>query len=160
MQAVRLKIWDSHLTCQVENKCLNVRERIEVVQWIKRWFPSFPSIFLLLSLLQLPLSLRVCFIFINPFSDLQWNSIDMFGLVLLIETCIFYDTWINYGTVSLTISLAYLWNVLTQVLMQIDIDCLWISAQILSTNRHEKWNPICNSVWAVVASVWDWRFHS
>ena len=28
MQAVRLKIRDSHLTCKIANKCLNVRERV------------------------------------------------------------------------------------------------------------------------------------
>ena len=97
---MRLKIWDSYLTCQVSNKCLNVCERVQVILWIKRWFPPFPSIFLLLSLLLLPSSLIVCFVFINPFADLQWNAVDMFGLVLLIETCTF---WINYGTVSLTL---------------------------------------------------------
>ena len=32
-QALRLKIRDSHLTCEVANKCLNVREPMEVVQW-------------------------------------------------------------------------------------------------------------------------------
>ena len=41
IQAVRLKICDSHLTCKVANKCLNVRERAEVVEWNKRW--SRPS---------------------------------------------------------------------------------------------------------------------
>ena len=30
-----LKICDSHLTCKVTNKCLNVRERVEVVEWNK-----------------------------------------------------------------------------------------------------------------------------
>ena len=39
---MRLKICDSHLTCKVANKCLNVRERVEVVEWNKRWSPSFP----------------------------------------------------------------------------------------------------------------------
>ena len=33
---------DSRLTCKVANKCLNVRERVEVVQWNKRWSPPFP----------------------------------------------------------------------------------------------------------------------
>ena len=42
MQAVRLKICDSHLTCKVANKCLNIRERVEVVEWNKRWSPPFP----------------------------------------------------------------------------------------------------------------------
>ena len=32
-QALRLKIRDSHLTCKVANKCLNVREPMEVVEW-------------------------------------------------------------------------------------------------------------------------------
>ena len=32
---LRLKICDSHLTCKVANKCLNVRERVEVVEWNK-----------------------------------------------------------------------------------------------------------------------------
>ena len=28
--------------CKVANKCLNVRERVEVVKWNKRWSPPFP----------------------------------------------------------------------------------------------------------------------
>ena len=28
-----IKICDSHLTCKIENKCLHVRERVEVVEW-------------------------------------------------------------------------------------------------------------------------------
>ena len=32
----------SHLTCKVANKCVNVRERVEVAEWNKRWFPRFP----------------------------------------------------------------------------------------------------------------------
>ena len=39
---MRLKICDSHLTCKVANECLNVRERVEVVEWNKRWSPLFP----------------------------------------------------------------------------------------------------------------------
>ena len=39
---MRLKIRDSHLTCKVTNKCLNVHERLEVVEWNKRWSPPFP----------------------------------------------------------------------------------------------------------------------
>ena len=35
------KICDNHLTCKVENKCLNVRERVEVVEWNKM-VPSLP----------------------------------------------------------------------------------------------------------------------
>ena len=42
MQALQLKISDSHLTCKVVNKCLNVRERVEVVEWNKRRSPPFP----------------------------------------------------------------------------------------------------------------------
>ena len=38
---MRLKICDSHLTCKVANKCLNVRERVEVVEWNKM-IPSLP----------------------------------------------------------------------------------------------------------------------
>ena len=41
---VRLKICDSHLTCDVANKCLNVHELVEVVEWNKRWPPPFPLI--------------------------------------------------------------------------------------------------------------------
>ena len=37
-----LKICDSHPTCKVANKCLNVRERVEVVEWNKKWSPPFP----------------------------------------------------------------------------------------------------------------------
>ena len=33
---MRLKICDSNLTCKVANKCLNVRERVEVVEWNKK----------------------------------------------------------------------------------------------------------------------------
>ena len=39
---VRLKICDSHLSCKVADKCLNVREQAEVVEWNKRWSPPFP----------------------------------------------------------------------------------------------------------------------
>ena len=39
---MRLKIRDSHLTCKVANKCLNVREWVEVVEWNKRWSPPSP----------------------------------------------------------------------------------------------------------------------
>ena len=39
---MRLKIRDSHPTCNVANKCLNVLERVEVVEWNKRWSPPFP----------------------------------------------------------------------------------------------------------------------
>ena len=42
MQALRLKICESHLTCKVANKCLNVRERVEVVEWNKKVVPSLP----------------------------------------------------------------------------------------------------------------------
>ena len=38
---MRLKICDSHLTCKVANKCLNVRERVEVVEW-EKMVPSLP----------------------------------------------------------------------------------------------------------------------
>ena len=31
LQAMRLKIRGSHLKCKVANKCLNVRERVELV---------------------------------------------------------------------------------------------------------------------------------
>ena len=37
-----LKIRDSYLICKVANKFLNVRERLEVVKWNKRWSPPFP----------------------------------------------------------------------------------------------------------------------
>ena len=32
IQAVHLKICDSHLTCKVANKCLHVREEVEVIE--------------------------------------------------------------------------------------------------------------------------------
>ena len=35
------KICDSHLTCKVANKCLNVRQRVEVVEW-NEMVPSLP----------------------------------------------------------------------------------------------------------------------
>ena len=40
---MRFKIWDSHLTWKVVNKCLDVRERVEVVDWNKKRSPHFPS---------------------------------------------------------------------------------------------------------------------
>ena len=36
------KIRDSHLKSKVANKCLNVPERVEVLEWNKRWSPPFP----------------------------------------------------------------------------------------------------------------------
>ena len=39
---MRLKICDSHLTCKVANKFLNVLERVEVVEWKKRRSPPYP----------------------------------------------------------------------------------------------------------------------
>ena len=36
------KIHDSHLKSKVANKCLNVPERVEVLEWNKRWSPAFP----------------------------------------------------------------------------------------------------------------------
>ena len=39
---LRLKICDSHLTCKVAHKCLNVREWVEVVEWNKKRSPPFP----------------------------------------------------------------------------------------------------------------------
>ena len=38
---MRIKICDSHLLRKVASKCLYVRERVEVVEWNKRWSPSF-----------------------------------------------------------------------------------------------------------------------
>ena len=40
--SINAKIRNSHLTCKVANKCLNVRERVEVVEWNRRWSPPFP----------------------------------------------------------------------------------------------------------------------
>ena len=37
-----LEICDIHLSCKVANKCLNICEWVEVVEWNKRWSPSFP----------------------------------------------------------------------------------------------------------------------
>ena len=71
------------------------------------WHAGLLHEFLLLPLLLLPSSLIVFFIFINLLSDLQWNAV-MFGVVLLIETWIF---WTNCGTVSLTLHVFCLyWN--------------------------------------------------
>ena len=39
---LRLKIRDSRFTCKVANRCVNVRERVEVIEWNKRWSPPFP----------------------------------------------------------------------------------------------------------------------
>ena len=36
-----LKICDSHLTCKVGNKCLNVREPVELVESKIRWSPPY-----------------------------------------------------------------------------------------------------------------------
>ena len=41
-QVVRLKVCDSHPTCKVANECLNVKERVDVVELNKRLFPPFP----------------------------------------------------------------------------------------------------------------------
>ena len=41
IQALRLKICDSHLTCKAANKCLNVLEQVGVVEWNKM-VPSLP----------------------------------------------------------------------------------------------------------------------
>ena len=38
---MRLKICDSHLTWKVANKYLNVRERVDVVEWNKRCSSPF-----------------------------------------------------------------------------------------------------------------------
>ena len=38
---VPLKTCDSHFTCNVANKRMNVYERVEVVEWNKRWSPRF-----------------------------------------------------------------------------------------------------------------------
>ena len=35
-QALQLKIRDSHLTCKVANKCVNVREQVGVVNGMKK----------------------------------------------------------------------------------------------------------------------------
>ena len=43
IQVVRLKICDSHLTCKVPNKCLNVRERVEVLERNTN-IPSLPEL--------------------------------------------------------------------------------------------------------------------
>ena len=39
---MRLKINDSHIACKVAYKCLNVCERVEVVERNKKWSPLFP----------------------------------------------------------------------------------------------------------------------
>ena len=44
-QALRLKTLDSLFTCKVAHISLNIRERVEVVQWNKRWSPlPFPDV--------------------------------------------------------------------------------------------------------------------
>ena len=43
---MRLKICDTHLTCKVANRYLNVPERVEVAEWNKRWNDG-PSLSLL-----------------------------------------------------------------------------------------------------------------
>ena len=50
---VWLKIHDSHLTCKVVNKCLNVCKWVEVAEWNKKMVPS-----LLLLSRQLPVSVK------------------------------------------------------------------------------------------------------
>ena len=39
---MQLKILDSDLTCKVANKCLDVRELVEIVESNKKWSPAFP----------------------------------------------------------------------------------------------------------------------
>ena len=90
-------------------------------QDLTRWSFTWVS---LLPLLMLPSSLIVSFIF---------------GVVLLIETCIF---WTNCRTVSLTLDVFSLyWNLgLPLKCVHSDFDDLWILAQILLAKRHKKWN--------------------
>ena len=38
---LQLKICDSHRTCKVAKKCLNVHEWVEVIEWNKRWSLPF-----------------------------------------------------------------------------------------------------------------------
>ena len=38
---LQLKICDSYRTCRVANKCLNVHEWVEVIEWNKRWSLPF-----------------------------------------------------------------------------------------------------------------------
>ena len=40
---MKKKVCDGHLTCKVANKCLNVRERVEVVEWNKHSLPLLSS---------------------------------------------------------------------------------------------------------------------
>ena len=49
---MRLKIRDSHLTCKVANKFLNVRGRVEVVERNKRWSPPFPAVLWIVSVCE------------------------------------------------------------------------------------------------------------
>ena len=46
---VAIKNSESNLTCKVANKCLNVRQRVEVVEWNKRWSPLFPAVLCIVS---------------------------------------------------------------------------------------------------------------
>ena len=86
--------------------------------------------FLLLSLLLLSSSLIASFIIISLLSDLQWNAV-MFGMVLLIETCIF---WTNLETVSLTLDVFCLYRNLGLSLKYLHLcsnpDQFWLSVNI------------------------------
>ena len=97
------------------------------------WHAGLLYEFLLLPLLLLPSSLIVSFIFINLLSDLQGNAV-MFGVVLLIETCIF---WTNCGNASLTLDVFVFIETygLSLKCSHSDFDYLWISAQILLANK-------------------------
>ena len=41
LQAMQLKIRSSHLTCKFAKQCLNLLERVEVVEKNKEWYPPF-----------------------------------------------------------------------------------------------------------------------
>ena len=43
---------DSHLTCKVANKCLNVCEWVEIVEWNKRWSCPFPAVLWIVSVCE------------------------------------------------------------------------------------------------------------
>ena len=50
--SVAIKIGDSLFTCKVANKCLNVCERQEVVEWTKRWSPPTHAVLWIVSVCE------------------------------------------------------------------------------------------------------------
>ena len=82
---VRSKIRGSHLTCKVANRCLNVRERLEVVGWKKDGpLPSFAVLWIASVCERKPWQ-KVITGYVNWFCNKKGHSCEYYkevGLVL------------------------------------------------------------------------------